>query len=391
MRSYVFVNRVYPPVGGATGELLRELAEGLASGGARVIVVTSRGPRRLRLPRRAVERGVEVIRVGGLPFMRSSHVLRALSYAGLYPRFMREVRRLGKVDVVISMTDPPQQFVAVTWASGRARRMIHWAQDVYPELAEELGVIKRGGFIAQSLRAISAGALRRQEDVVVVGRCMREKLIGLGVNVRAIEVIPNWTSVRRPEAREVAAMREHLGWGDKFIALYSGNLGMAHDFETVMEAAKILQGSGVQMVFAGEGPRLKEVRRRMSSVDGVTFLPSRPREELASFLASADVHLVTLRAELSGWAVPSKAYGIMAAGRPIVYVGPEDSEIARLVTESGAGIAVRNGDSRGMADVLGELKNDKNRLRMMEARCLGLADEFTFEKALLRWRSLLET
>lgn len=385
------MNRVYPPVDGATGELLRELAAGLVSGGARVTVITSRGPGRLRLPRRAMVGGVEVIRVGTLPFTRASHVFRALSYAWLYPRLMREVRRLGEVDAVISMTDPPLQLVAVAWASWRARKRIHWAQDLYPDLAEELGVIKRGGVVARNLLAMSVRALRRQEDVVVPGRCMREKLISRGVDVRAIEVIPNWSPVRRPEGSAVAAMREHLGWGGKFVVLYSGNLGMAHDFETLVEAANILQGSGIQMVFAGEGPRLDEVRRKMASLDGVAFLPSQPKEGLASFLASADVHLVTLRVGLSGLAVPSKAYGIMAAGRPVIYVGPEDSETARFVTKAGTGIVVSNGDSKGVADAIREMKNDKNRIRAMEARCIDLADEFTFEKALLRWRNLLQS
>jgi colanic acid biosynthesis glycosyl transferase WcaI len=165
------------------------------------------------------------------------------------------VWKLGKVDAVVSMTDPPLQVAAVTVGSCRAQRRIHWAQDVYPELAEELGVIPRGGLVARVLRAMSTWALGRQDKIVAVGRCMRERLLQRGLDAAKIEVIPNWSPVGAVSAEEVAAMRKKLGWEGKFIALYSGNIGLAHDFETLVEAAKLLEGAGVTMVFAGEGPR----------------------------------------------------------------------------------------------------------------------------------------
>ena len=139
MKTYVFTNRVYPPVGGATGELLKELAEGLAANEARVVVVTSRGDQRLKdqgTKGHEMINGVEVIRVWTGAFTRASHWRRALSYLSLYPALMWEVWKMGKVDAVVSMTDPPLQVAAVTIASCRAKKRVHWAQDVYPELAE---------------------------------------------------------------------------------------------------------------------------------------------------------------------------------------------------------------------------------------------------------------
>ena len=381
MKTYVFTNRVYPPVGGATGELLKELAEGLVAGGDRVVVVTSRGPRdqetkRLKDEETAesarrvamqptdkrprdekttgheVINGVEVVRVGTVPFTRASHWGRALSYLGLYPQLMWQVWKLGQVDAVVSMTDPPLQGAAVTLASCRARKKIHWAQDVYPELAEELGVIPRGGLIARVLRRISTWALRRQDKVVAVGRCMRERLLRRGIDAGKIEVIPNWSSVAPVTAEKVAAMREWLGWNGKFIALYSGNIGLAHDFETLAGAAKLLEGGGVQMVFAGEGPRLDELKMATQKFAHVSFLPPQAKEDLSAFLAAADVHLVTVRAGLEGLVVPSKAYGILAAGRPILYVGAANSEIAKVLAETGCGAVIPNGDTAALAAAL---------------------------------------
>jgi glycosyltransferase involved in cell wall biosynthesis len=388
MKTYVFTNRVYPPVGGATGELLKELAEGLVAGGARVVVVTSReqgagSGERGTGPNNGVEviDGVEIIRVGTARFTRASHWRRAWSYLTLYPQLMWQVWKLGAVDAVVSMTDPPLQVAAVALASCRAKKKIHWAQDVYPELAEELGVIPRGGLLARVLRSISTWALRRQDEVVVVGRCMRERLVRRGVDAGKIEVIPNWSPVGAVSAASVAAMRKKLGWDGKFIALYSGNIGLAHDFETLVGAAKLLEGGGVQVVFAGEGPRLEQVRRETEGLAHVAFLPPQAKEDLSAFLAAADVHLVSVRAGLEGLVVPSKAYGIFAVGRPIFYVGGVDSEVAGVIAESGCGVVIPNGDAAGLAEAIKQATR-----RGEQPISTPVAG---FERALTQWRAIL--
>lgn len=390
MKTFVFVNRVYPPVRGATGELLKELAEGLAGGDARVIVVTSRGPSELELPHRQTVNGVEVVRVGSVPFSRGLHWRRALSYLSLYPALMWQVRKVGKVDAVVSMTDPPLQVAAVTLASRRTTKKIHWAQDVYPELAEELGVIGRVGLFSCSLRMFSTRALRKQDKIVAVGRCMRERIIRRGVEASKIEVIPNWSSVQTVAPEDVQKMRDRLGWTGQFIALYSGNIGLAHDFDTLLESAKMLRGTGVHMAFAGEGPRLAEIRHAAAGLDNVSFLLPQPAADLGAFLQAADLHLVTVRAGLEGLVVPSKAYGILAAGRPVMYVGSSDSEIAKLLSESGAGVVVANGNARGLTHALTEIRADPARGRMMGECGLKLYGHFTVEKAVERWQAMLD-
>lgn len=393
MKTYVFTNRVYPPVGGATGELLRELAEGLAAGGARVVVITSRGNGDDRTTgRQGYEtiNGVEVIRVGTAPFTRASHWRRAASYALLYPQFAWQVRKLGKVDAVISMTDPPLQVAVVTIASRCARKRIHWAQDIYPELAEELGVIGRGGIVASILRSISTWALRKQDDVAVVGRCMRERLLSRGVDAGRIEVIPNWSPVEAPRVEAAADARRRMGWGSEFVALYSGNIGLAHDFTTLVEAAKMLRGGRVRMVFAGDGPRTAELKAALAGAGNVSFIPPQPKEGLAAFLAAADAHLVTVRENLGGLVVPSKAYGIMATGRPIVYTGPQNSEVASLLRETGAGVVIKNGDASALAAALEDLACKPDVVRGMGEAARRSAREFTLGKALEKWRELLD-
>lgn len=383
MKTYVFINRVYPPVRGATGELLKELAEGLTDADTRVVVVTSRGPSELELPQKETVNGVEIVRVGAPPFTRTSHWRRALSYLGLYPELMWQVWKLGRVDAVISMTDPPLQVAAVTLAACRARKRIHWAQDVYPELAEELGVIPREGVLARFLRSISTWALRRQDKVVAVGRCMRERLVGRGVDAAKIEVIPNWSAVGEVSAEQVAAMRERLGWTGKFIALYSGNIGLAHDFGTLAGAARLLEGGGAQMVFAGEGPRLGELKMATQGLAHVSFLPPQAKEDLSAFLAAADVHLVSVRAGLEGLVVPSKAYGIFAVGRPIIYVGVSDSEVAREILDRCCGAVVPNNDAARLSEEI-------ERMALQGATPPRFERTFSHRALLKQWRGLLD-
>jgi glycosyltransferase involved in cell wall biosynthesis len=261
---------------------------------------------------------------------------------------------------------------------------------VYPELAEELGVIPRGGLLARILRAVSTRALRCQDEIGVVGRCMQKRLVRRGIDAGKIEVITNWSPVGPVAAEEAAAKRKTLGWDGKFVALYSGNIGLAHDFETLVGAAKLLEGAGVTVVFAGDGPRLDEVKRATEGLGHVVFVPSQPKEELAAFLAAADVHLVTVREGLEGLVVPSKAYGILAAGRPIVYAGPAGSEMALLLAESGAGWTVGNGESAKLAELLRQLSRDNDEVRRRGGMAQKAAAGYTLSAAQRKWRELVE-
>lgn len=387
--AYVFVNRVYPPVGGATGELLKELAEALVADGARVIVITSRGPAELRLPSKETVNGVELVRVGSAPFTKASHWKRGLSYLGLYPQLAWELKKLGPVDAVVSMTDPPLQVAALALFSGQAHKTIHWAQDIYPELAEQLGVLSRGGVVARLLRSLSTWALRRQNDVVAVGRCMRERLVARGIDAARIEVIPNWSCLTPPAPDEVAAMRKRLGWENKFVALYSGNIGLAHDFETLSAAAKMVAGSKVSMVFAGEGAGLDRLRKNAEHLEHVTFLPPQAKEHLSAFLAAADIHLVCVRSGLKGLVVPSKVYGSVAVGRPVLYVGEEGGEAALLSAGLTQGVVVRNGDPSSLADALRKASEVSLKRDGSEPAVSPCSE--TFPQALAMWRDILQS
>lgn len=349
----LFLNRVYPPNVGATGQLLEELAIHLAAAGFEIRVVagpaTAEGPTlKNEYPR--------IERAPGLPFTRRSHWRRALSYCSLYPAMLWRACRGPRPDLVVSLTDPPLLLVlgvAVKWI--RRCRAVHWAQDLYPELAEELGVLRKGGWSAGVLRAISTWALRRHDRIIAVGRCMRDRLIARGIPSDRITVIPNWAPL--PEESE---KRENRAETDAYrlVVMYSGNFGLAHPFEAILEAAAVLQerGSAVHFVMVGEGPRLGWVRDEVGrlGLGNVEFRPFTPKAELAQSLASADVHLASMHEKLCGLVVPSKVYGILAAGRPCIFLGPEAGEAARVLQEFDCGIVLESATGGQLAKVLEE-------------------------------------
>lgn len=366
MKSVLFLNRVYPPAEGATGQLLSELASELVRADWQVTVVTSRT--HPHWPRSELVNGVRVERVSGLPFTRASHWRRAVSYLSLYPALLARAMKLPPADVVVTLTDPPLSLLlGPVLKRLRGSRLVHWAQDLYPELAEELGVLRKGGAIARVCRALSTRALRQHNGVVAVGRCMKQRLVARGVSADAIRVIPNWAQGAQADPVSLAEnpFRQAEGWQDRFVVMYSGNLGLAHPFEAMIDAAEQLHSTHPHILFAfvGQGARLPWVkqqvlRRRLANVQ---FLPSQPLENLPETLGAADIHLASMQGNLGGLVVPSKVYGILGAARPCVFLGPESSEAAQTIRQHQCGDVISHPAGAAVADCLTSWATNRER------------------------------
>lgn len=350
----LFINRVYPPADGATGALLAELAAALVQRGWRVTVLT--GPVEGAPPRERTASGVRVVRVRSLGFTRASTGRRALAYLSLYPALLARALRLAPAaDVIVTKTDPPMLLTLGLVLKRLTRaRLVHWAQDLYPEVAEELGVIRRGGALAGGLRALSTAALKSHDHVVAVGRCMRERVTARGCAAGRVSVIPNWpVNTVSPVAHEANPFRTKHDLEGRFVVMYSGNMGLAHPFETVLDAAeRLAEHPDVVFLFVGAGPRKAWVREEAArrALPNVRFLPFQPKATLDQSLSAADVHLVTMQRALRGLVVPSKVYGVLAAGRPCLFLGPERSEAARRLREHRCGTVLPDPTAAELAD-----------------------------------------
>jgi glycosyltransferase involved in cell wall biosynthesis len=245
------------------------------------------------------------------------------------------------------------------------------------------------------LGAVSRHTLRQTDVAIALGPTMERRLRASGAT--RIRVLHNWADGEAVRPRPVAghSLRAEWGWGERFVVLYSGNLGLVHDFGTILDAAELLRDEPrVLFAFVGAGPRLAaveaEVRRR--GFGNVEFRPHVDRPRLGESLTAGDLHLVTLRDGIAGLVVPSKIYGILAAGRPTLYVGPDEGEVAEILEEGRCGARVALGDAAALAETIRDYVTDEGRRGDEGARARELFERrFGKERALVRLRHIFES
>ena len=337
------LNQYYAPGREATAQLLRDLCAGLASEWDVTVIaglpygVPSRAGR-------SSEDGVDVVRVRSATFNKAWLALRALNYLTYLAQALYEGLRTPRPDVVLCMTDPPVVGDVALLVARRFRAsLVLVSQDVFPETAMAVARIDNE-LVVRLLRRVVDTYLTRADRVVAIGEGMRERLERKGVDPSRLRVIPNWTDTEwiTPRPRDNEWARRH-GLVDRFVVMHSGNVGHAQDLETLVRAASLLRDlSDLTVVIVGGGARYEELVRLARSVeaDNVRFLPYQPREVLADSLAAADVHVVGLARGLAGYVVPSRLYGILAAGRPAIVAAESESDTAQLALDVGFGTVV---------------------------------------------------
>jgi len=395
-----FVNRFFYPDHSATSQILSDLAFYLARRGMQVNVIASRGcydDPDAALRTFEIERGVAIHRVCKPSFGRASVLSRGWDYLAMYKSFAFALARLAwPGDRVVVKTDPPMLSVALAPVA-RSKRlvMVNWLQDVYPETALNLGM-RALAPAAPLLVAARNASLRTATRNVVIGDIMARRLESLGLACHRIAVIPNWgdDEVIAPSPRGGNPLRAAWGLEDKFVVGYSGNLGRAHEYDTLLDAAdRLREARGVVFLFVGGGhltPRLKAEVERRGLGAMFQFRPYQDRELLPQSLAVPDVHWISLAPAMEGLIVPSKFYGVAAAGRPTIAVGDPQGEIAQIVARYDCGVAIALGDGAGLARAILELRGDEARLEEMGRNARALLDgAFTKQHALQRWEALL--
>jgi colanic acid biosynthesis glycosyl transferase WcaI len=396
----VFVNRYFAPDESATSRMLSDLARLLSERGHRVEVVCSRqlyDDAAADLPERDEIDGIAVHRVGGARHGRARLAGRALDYLSFHWAAYRRLRRiLEPGDIVIAKTDPPLLGSTVARAAReRGAHLVNWLQDVFPEVATALGLTVRPAWLMRRFLASRDNSLRQAVCNVAIGERMRERLLGRGIPTRAIRVIPNWADIEEITTRGTAGnpVRERLGIADRFVIGYSGNLGRAHEFQTFLGAARLLRADPAFVFLMTGGGAKFEALRLAVTADGLQnfrFQAHQPAERLADNLAAADVHLVSLLPTVEGLIVPSKYYGIMAAGRPAIFIGSTDGELAREICSADTGAVFVPGDCAGLAHALRELRADPARLARLSANARARAlERYSSQRALEAWVTLL--
>jgi putative colanic acid biosynthesis glycosyltransferase WcaI len=388
----LLINQFFYPDEAATSQFLTDLAAGLRDRGHVVEVIcgrTSYSP-----GAGDGMRGVAVHRVRTLAGGRRSGLFgKAAGYLSFLASAARRLATLPPADVVVVLSTPPMLGVlgvlAKRWGHGR---FVYWVQDIYPEIAESFGVLrwKPLNALFQSWMVDVYGAA---DAVVVLGGDMKQKLLdSYSVSERA-EIVHHWPLSEWDGDRD--PVRRRLGWDRDFVLLYSGNLGRAHDAQTFLEGFRIFSEAHPEalLVIAGDGHRRAEVEAFAQAHPQlrISRLGHQPREELAGFLAAADVHLVSQRPEADGLVVPSKIYGILESGRPMTFVGSALNEVAALLKKYGIGARVEPGDAAALAAAWEELRRNPTACAQMGKNARQLArGPFSRKTGLARLAGLIE-
>ena len=395
-----FVNRYFHPDESATSQLLSDLAFHLAQHGHKVHVVCSRqlySSANEKLPVKETIRGVTVHRLWTTRFGRAGLLGRALDYLSFHMSCAGALLlALRQSDIVVAKTDPPLLSIT-TWMSAGLKHatLVNWLQDVFPEVAAGAGVRPLPAVMERLLCGLRDASLRAAACNVVLGHRMLEYLRRRprqGTNFRIIE---NWAcdAEARPMGSADSTLRDSMKLAGKFVVGYSGNLGRGHEYETVLGAAETLRADDtIVFLFIGGGVKMDALKLSVQKrgLTNFRFLPYQPRSTLADSLAAADVHLVSLLPALEGLIVPSKFYGILGAGRPVVFVGDPDGELARIIRESQCGRAVAAGNSAELTRTLQTLKFEVSERQMMSAAGRRLLlSRFSKEHAMSSWLALV--
>ncbi|MDF2116063.1 glycosyltransferase family 4 protein [Roseiarcaceae bacterium H3SJ34-1] len=403
MRRVFFVNRFYAPDHSATAQILSDLAVALVQRGHEVHIIASQGlydDPAAKLPLEETLDGVIVHRVPVPAYDRNNLGKRAFGYLFVYRQLASALRKLiGAGDIVVAKTDPPLLSVVVERAiRGKGAVLINWLQDVYPEVAAHLGVPFVKGPVSNILARFRDRSLERAYKNVVLGVRMADVVRQRGVHSNKIAIIHNWTDDQEilPVPHSSNRLRNEWGLENKFVVGYSGNLGRAHEFDTLLEAARQLHDrEDIVFLFIGSGhhfARLKALVDEFRIAKQFQFRPYQARKDLKNSLGVADVHWLSLRPELEGLIVPSKFYGIAAAGRPTIAVTVADGEIGRLVEEHECGVQVNPGDGAALAQTIKRLADDPSKVDEMGRRARSLIDTtYSRKRAVDQWDELLRS
>jgi glycosyltransferase involved in cell wall biosynthesis len=402
MKRIIFLNRFFYPDYSATSQVLSSLAFHLAECGNDVHLITSRqlyNDSRAEQPAETFYRGVHIHRVFSTRYGRGALLGRGFDYSSFYASMWLCATKLsGKNDIVISKTDPPLTSVlAMRVARRQGARLVNWLQDIYPEVAVRLGVPFLRGPVGWGLCRFRDASLKFADANVVVGDYMAEEVIKRGASPDLVHVIPNWVDETNmvPVGQIDNPLRHEWGLEGQFVVGYSGNLGRAHEFDTILGAIDRLRGTpSTVFLFIGGGHRFDELAKIIEArglKEMVRFAPYQDAARLKYSLSVPDVHWISLRPELEGFIVPSKFYGIAAVGRPVIAITAVDGEIARLVRRYECGVVVEPGDVDALVRNLHHLRRDVRYTRVLGARARQMLEaHFTERQAFRRWRELLE-
>jgi colanic acid biosynthesis glycosyl transferase WcaI len=310
---------------------------------------------------------LKIVRVGSTAFPRFNMKKRVLNYLS-YVALAVPVALFVSCDAVVAMTDPPfEGIVGAVVAMLKGKPYLYNIRDMYPDMAVG-GSIVEPGLLARVWEKMHRWALRRASCVVVLGEDMKNRILAKGIVAEKLKIVRDGAEIvaeGAPAAMLDEGVIRTIRGDFRFVLLHAGNIGFYGAWGTLLAAARELAGDGVGFVFVGEGAQRDSLAAEAAGISNVKFVPFFPGSKIPSVLAAADAHIITVKRGLEGVVVPSKMYGILAAGKPIVAVAPEETDVASLGAKQGFGIAIDPDRPSELVEKIRALAADGNRVQRM--------------------------
>lgn len=399
MIKVIFINRYFYPDYSATSQILSDLAFYLSEKDLSVEVVCSRlcyNDIDADLPAQETINSVKVKRIWTSRFGRANLLGRSLDYLSFYiSAFFILLKLVKPGDIVVAKTDPPMiSVVASIICKFKSAKLINWNQDIFPEVGIELGITILN-ILQHPLCAIRNYSLRYAVMNIVLGDTMRDRLIASGVNDSKISIIPNWSDGEEiyPVDKDSNTLRQKWDLDKKFIVGYSGNMGRAHEFITILSiACELKSDPDIVFLFIGDGAKKQWIENEVKNkkLNNIIFKPYQPRDNLTLSLNVPDVHVISLLPNLEGLIVPSKYYGVAAAGKACLFIGADNGEISRILKKNDCGKSISLGDVQSGVDYILKMKNNQDICRQQGDRAREtFLKEFDSKIAYHKWMKLL--
>lgn len=381
-KMLVYAHYYYPDVA-STGQILAELCEGLKESldiTVLCVVPSYSGKIEESYKEKRIyneeHNGIKIIRVRVPEFDKKNKISRVKNLMSYFFNSIIATIKLDKYDYIYSISQPPilggTLGVIGKWLKGG--KYIYNIQDFNPEQTMAVGYAKNKAVLNLAM-ALDKFNCRISDKVIVVGRDMQETLRNRFNNKKVPnnEFINNWINEKEiypidMEHEEIKKFKEKYGLQDKFIIMYSGNIGLYYDLENIIKViGKFNDRDDVIFAFIGDGTVKEKIEDyvKENNLLNVKFIPYQPKEKLKYSLNSADIHWVVNAKGIKGVSVPSKLYGVMASGKPVLGVLDKGSEARLIVEEANCGLCSEPGDYENIKENINYILSNKDKLKKL--------------------------
>jgi glycosyltransferase involved in cell wall biosynthesis len=399
-KNICIITEIYYPEETSTSHILTNIAEGIADE-FKVQVIC--GPSDytgtvIEAPKSEIHNNVRIERCNIVKFNKNNifkRILRSLLISMLLT--LKAFLKINRNDTVLVVTNPFTIVFFISWVCRLKKAdLVILVHDVFPNNLLAANIINKDSILYAVLDRLTCYAFKQAKSIIVIGRDMRELLKRkIGNDAIQIDVICNWADVNEiiPAEKELTELYKKMNLTDKFIVLFAGNLGRVQGIEYLVEAAEKLKTEEVHFVFIGNGAKVPAINELILSkrIENICLIGNLPRSEQKDFLNACDVGIVSLAPGMFGLGVPSKAYNIMSAGKPIIAMVEQNSEIGLLVREEKVGWVVPPGDSDGLITAIREAKDNPLRLRTIGTRARKVAEsKYSREKIIDNYKKFFK-